>query len=115
MLNIDRLIPIIATFAGLKSISAVNLRSFISSAVYQCSIYSQKVVALPHCCGQSEAGAPKPENPVQFRRPAQGQSPVPFRNPPRRRTALCPEMSVAPAAVHNSSPADWRVDHYSFD
>jgi hypothetical protein len=47
---------------------------------------------------EPKAGASKPENSIkQFRRPGQGQSPVPFHNPPRR--PLCPEMSVAPAAV----------------
>jgi hypothetical protein len=48
----------------------------------------------------------------------QGQSPVLFRNHAGR-TALCPEMSVAPAAVHN--PQHVRAaefggwDHYSFN
>ena len=40
---------------------------------------------------ESEAGASKPEILIkQFRRPAQGQSPVPFRNPPRRENGSLP-------------------------
>ena len=46
----------------------------------------------------------------------QGQSPVPFAIRHAGRTALCPEMSVAPAAVHNPSGAEFGGwDHYSFD
>ena len=67
---------------------------------------------------ESEAGASKPETLIkQFRRPAQGQSPVPFSLRHAGRTALCPEMSVAPAAVHNPSGlaefGGW--DQYSVD
>jgi hypothetical protein len=43
----------------------------------------------------------------QCRRPALRQSPGSCATCPAGRTALCPEMSVAPATVHNFSPAEF--------
>ena len=45
----------------------------------------------------------------ELKRPAQGQSPVLVCTHHAGRTALCPEMSLAPAAVHNPWPELWRV------
>jgi len=65
-----------------------NERQFELASRYLCE---QLLANFAKVSVLREAGASKPENLAnQFRRPAQGQSPVPFGNPPRRENGSLP-------------------------